>query len=107
MGSLVVLFTTHLIGLDAMAESKMISAEEKQRQLCEAIASTQSPSTQRNFSTATAKSKADDAAKKPHKQPMQIESWVLGTEYWILNNKKAARFGAAQKRQGREGTKFG
>ena len=34
-------YQPHLIRLDAMAESKMISAKEKQRQLCDGVASTQ------------------------------------------------------------------
>src|SRR5207244_2663637 len=45
MGSLMVRLTPRLIGLDAMVESKMISAKEKQRQLREAVASTQYPDT--------------------------------------------------------------
>jgi hypothetical protein len=40
-GFLTIGYSPHLVGLDAMAESKMISAKEKQRQLCDAVAGTQ------------------------------------------------------------------
>src|SRR3954462_11159964 len=41
-----------LVGLDELAESKMISAKEKQRQLCDAVAGTQYLVPRKNFSTA-------------------------------------------------------
>src|SRR6266481_4634 len=50
MGSLMVRMTPHLIGLDAMVESKMISAKEKQRQLCGGSCKYPVPGTQsKNF----------------------------------------------------------
>jgi hypothetical protein len=41
MGSWLLRYSPHLVGADALAESKMISAKEKQRQLGEAVASGQ------------------------------------------------------------------
>jgi carbamoylphosphate synthase large subunit len=88
---------SHLMRVPALAESKMISAEEKHRQLCDGVPSCQYP-VEKSFSFQFTKFRATGEFRIFLRNTGEGFVWVRRAL-----NKKAAHFWAAQKRQGREG----